>query len=180
MGATATPANRPATPAELLNAAADRIQTYGWIRNSMYADTDTAPFESACCADGALWLSAGFDPYDAHKGCYNAPGAELVVEAETVLAERLGNDRDASYARGLIFCWNDGAETDSAEVVAKLREAATASVHHYLNPALADTVRCAGCGEEDVPDQFFEVTGEDGTVWYCTVECLDDAGWAAE
>jgi hypothetical protein len=116
VGATTT--ERPATPAELLNAAADRIATYGWVRGELYDNEHGDPFTAPCCVTGALWLSLGVDLRD-DKVDLDGRNAELVVAAESTIITLV----NAHFVPG----WNDLVAADAAEVVETLRKAARAA-----------------------------------------------------
>ena len=123
MGDVTTPAGRPATVAELLNAAADRIRDYGWVQDNWYLGPFSEAATTAVCADGAMCLSYGHDPRE-------YPEVPQPVElARKTLADHVDPSWNPRYrtAAGVIQAWNDNPDRTQAQVVEALREAARAA-----------------------------------------------------
>ncbi len=114
-----TPPARPATVADVLDAAADHIQQHGWAQGS-YRTPD-----GCCCARGAIAVTRG--DYD---GCVNADD----VDAEKAL-EELGDylvehdlvdvsEDDRGQGVCPIITWNDEPGRTADEVIGTLRRVA--------------------------------------------------------
>lgn len=128
-----TKTSLPATPAEVLSAAADRIQRYGWLQCEMYPGGEADIYASPCCARAAIWLSIGIDPSQAADAGFvpDTPEARLAVTAEDALADHLGRigyaqDPDLSSV-AVITSWNDAFADDADAVICTLRAAAKAA-----------------------------------------------------
>lgn len=93
------------TPQEILNAAADHIEEYGWQRGG-YGQK-----EEPCCVLGALSVAAASN------------GASL-REAQAGFYSTRDIVKDQTGVRS-VADWNDVIAQDAEEVVAMLRKAAT-------------------------------------------------------
>lgn len=100
---------------DVLIAAADRLETIGWIQSG-YADRIGDDFESIgpTCAVGAINAAAGYAPSHMHYGIGGTP----IQMAFTKLTEFLG---------GLsITGWNDTVPSNAATVIKAMRDTARA------------------------------------------------------
>jgi hypothetical protein len=109
---------------DVLLAAADHIETYGWHQGTSYADVPqgkpTANYPgfkiSACCTIGALAVVLE----DAPSGREN----KLYSEARQILLEHLWLDQEF---HGGVAQWNDLPGQSQGNVVSALRAAARAA-----------------------------------------------------
>lgn len=107
---------------DLLDRAATHIERYGHHKGAYYPRNTEVPFTAPRCANGALWLGAGIDPYRSR-----AKATPEIVQARRVLWTYLAANGLASgheIPSWFITGWNDAHERTADEVVAALREAA--------------------------------------------------------
>jgi hypothetical protein len=119
MSATKTPAPPPAamTASQLLTAAADWIDSHGWIQGNYY-DPDTL----ACCALGALHFGArNFD-----RGDRSARRAAF-TEAENALADVAAEWNNAPIG---VIEWNNHGCIDGADAVVWMQKATAKLEEH--------------------------------------------------
>src|SRR4051812_4988966 len=99
------------TPAALLRAAADYLNTHGWHRTALYLNDGTAT--PAACAIGAIHAAACGHPRYAHSCPHgsdtNASAYEQAVRAIAglLLDQQLGPDVQYPDYSALVEDWND-------------------------------------------------------------------------
>jgi hypothetical protein len=100
------------TARELLLAAADYIEQYGWAQNTLGEAKEPACARGAMCG-AAEQAGTIAEPID-HPGANRLLVAYLELDSDGMQT----SDREAIYA------WNDADERTAAEVIAALRGAA--------------------------------------------------------
>lgn len=115
---TPAPPPAPMAPSELLTAAADWIDTHGWITGQFY-ESETL----AACAVGALHFAArnagyGRDGAAAHAAITEAAGALADI------AEDLnGKPVDGATTQEQVILWNNSGCIDQADAVVWMQKA---------------------------------------------------------
>jgi hypothetical protein len=116
------------TPAALLRAAADHLDTHGWQQGRLYHYGADRRLPPRACTVGALYLAANGGR--ALTGCIDAPSAELraafrYLAGQLVASGQLDPDPDGSGTwEGTLADWNDHPGRTAAEVTTALRAAA--------------------------------------------------------
>lgn len=107
----------PPTASDLLNAAADWINSHGWIQGNFYEQGTLA-----ACAVGALHFAArevfGRDTAAAHAAIADATDA-----LADIAAEWNGKPIDAPTAREQLIEWNNTGCIDQADAVVWMQKA---------------------------------------------------------
>ena len=130
-GATAVRADHAAdpTPADLLRAAADYLETHGWHQGALYdrrGDSATPP----ACAMGALYLVAYGDLPTAENADYEVALSRAGWDAVRLLwayvVDTTGRDPDEDFDEDgtVIGDWNDEGRRTITDVTTALRVAA--------------------------------------------------------
>ena len=129
---TLTRATAPAvtgtTPAALLRAAADHLDTHGWQQGRLYHYGTDRVRQPRACTLGALYLAA--NGRRALMGCIDAPSADLRAAFRYLAGHLLDSgqlDPDPDGPRtweGALAHWNDCPGRAAAEVTTALRAAA--------------------------------------------------------
>jgi hypothetical protein len=120
------------TPAWILRAAADHIDTHGWHQGSLYGPEVVDDNHPSACALGGIHLASCFAPGQSEYGTGGTTITHVVNAAICVLGGYLTDtgridfvdDPDLATYEGLIGDWNDTAERTVTDVTAALRDAA--------------------------------------------------------
>lgn len=110
---------------ETLNAAADWLETYGWVQGRMYErrlDSDQEVSEEPCgaCAFGAI-IQGALKVYGEEPAVVDGTDTQARYLAE----RRIGYAISAHFGVNAVPNWNDATGRTKDEVVAGLREVAS-------------------------------------------------------
>lgn len=140
----------PEAVADLHDAAAAHIETYGWTQGEFYTGPVYAPAEKCkVCARGGIAVAAGAapefgevplecaklplifdddDPYCGHLAPEDQARLELIEAAEKAFAAHLRNTVSdivkGPVDEAVITRWNDAEDRTAEQVIAALRECA--------------------------------------------------------
>lgn len=118
-------------PSEILDKAADHIETYGHAKKEWIGvpdDLARPDEECAACAGGAINIAGGHPPdFDAYRHLSDDPAAQAWEAMANRVTSSIGLNTEMygiKDAIGAVTGWNDEDDRTAEQVVAELRAAA--------------------------------------------------------